>query len=73
MMAPDRWPLVLLFMFDLLVIYYRITLKGSDGLMDKVSAPQPRDRGFEPYTGHDQDSSWDTSTGWFQAADLRVI
>ena len=24
--------------------------KGSNGLMDKVSASQPQDRGFEPYT-----------------------
>ena len=37
--------------------------KGSDGLMDKVSASQPRDRGFEPHTGHDHDFSYDTSTG----------
>ena len=41
---------------------------GSDGLMHKVSASQPRDRGFEPHTGHDHDSSYDTSTGWFQEA-----
>ena len=33
--------------------------KGSD----KVSASQPRDRGFEPQTGHDHDSLYDTSTG----------
>ena len=25
--------------------------------MDKVSASQPRDRGFEPHMGHDHDSS----------------
>ena len=25
--------------------------------MDKVSASQPSDRGFEPQTGHDHDSS----------------
>ena len=41
--------------------------------MDKVSASQPRDRGFEPHMGHDQDSSYDTSIGWFQEADSRVI
>ena len=41
--------------------------------MDKVSASQPGDRGFEPYMGHDHDSSNDTSTGWFQEADSRVI
>ena len=41
--------------------------------MDKVSAYQPRDCEFEPNTGHEHDSSYDTSTGWFQEADLRVI
>ena len=30
-----------------------------------VSASQPRDRGYEPHTGHDHYSSYDTSTGWF--------
>ena len=37
--------------------------KGSSSLMDKVSASQPWDRGFELYTGHDHDFSYDTSTG----------
>ena len=37
--------------------------KGSGSLMDNVSAPQPQDRGFEPHTGHNHDSSYDTSTG----------
>ena len=37
--------------------------------MDKVSASQPRDRGFVSHTGHDHDFSYDTSTGWFQKAD----
>ena len=41
--------------------------------MDKVSASQPRDREFEPHMYHDHDSSNDTSTGWFQKADFRVI
>ena len=41
--------------------------------MDKVSASQPQDRGFEPHTGHDYDSSYNTSIGWFQEADSRVI
>ena len=41
------------------------TMKGSDGLIDKVSASQPLDRGFEPHTDYDHDSSYDTSTGWF--------
>ena len=41
--------------------------------MDKVSASQPWDRGFEPHMGHDPDFSYDTSTGWFKEADLRLI
>ena len=41
--------------------------------MDKVSALQPRNRGFKPHKGHDHDFSYDTSTGWFQEADSRVI
>ena len=39
----------------------------------KVSALQSREHGFEPHTGHDHDSSYDTRTGWFQEADSRVI
>ena len=53
--------------------------KGSGGLMDKLFVSQPGDgrfqsldRGFEPYTGHDYDSSLDTSTGWYQEADSKV-
>ena len=45
--------------------------RGS--LMDNVSASQPRDCRFEPHTGQDNDSSYDTITGWFQEADSRVI
>ena len=41
--------------------------------MDKVSASQPRDPRFERHTGEDHDSSYDTSTGWFQEANSRVI
>ena len=41
--------------------------------MDKVSASQPWDQEFEPHMGHDHDSSYDTSTGWFQEVDSRVI
>ena len=41
--------------------------------MDKVSDSLPGDRGFEPHTGHEHDSSYDTSTGWFQEEDSRVI
>ena len=41
--------------------------------MDKVSALQPQDRGFEPYMGLGYDSSYDTSTGWIQEVDWRVI
>jgi hypothetical protein len=39
----------------------------------KVSVSQPRDHGFEPYSGHDHVSSYDTSTGWFQEVDSKVI
>ena len=35
-------------------------------LMD-VYAPQPPDHGFEPHTGQDHDSSYDTSTGWLNS------
>jgi hypothetical protein len=48
-------------------------LKGCGGLVVKVSAAQPKDHGFEPYSGHDHVSSYDTSTGWFQEADSKVI
>ena len=42
--------------------------------MDKVSALQPQDRGFKPHTGHDNDSSYDTSTGLFQdTSDLNKL
>ena len=54
------------------MLFYAL-YKGSGGLMGKVSASQPQDHGFEPHTGHDHDFSYDTSTGWFQEADSRVI
>ena len=41
--------------------------------MDKVSASQLRYHWFEPHTGHDHNSLYDTSTGWFQEADSRMI
>ena len=41
--------------------------------MDKLSASQPQDHGFEPHTGQDHDYSYNTSTGWFQEADSKVI
>ena len=41
--------------------------------MGEVSASQPWDHGVEPHTGHNHDSSYDTSTGWFQEADSKVI
>ena len=41
--------------------------------MDKVSASQSQDSGFEPHMGHDHDSSYDTSTGCFQEANSIVI
>ena len=44
--------------------------KGNGGLMAMVSALRPWDHMFEPHAGHDHDSSYDTSTGWFQEADL---
>ena len=50
-----------------------IIFKGSGGPMVKVSASKPRDRGLEPYTGHDHDFSYNTSTGWFLEADSRVF
>ena len=31
----------------------------------KVSASQPRHHGFQSHSGHDHDSSYGTSTGWF--------
>ena len=34
-----------------------LLIKGSGGLMDKVSASQPPDRGFELHKGHDHDTS----------------
>ena len=41
--------------------------------MDKVTASQPRDRGFEPHTGHNHDSSHDMRPSWIQEADPRLI
>ena len=41
--------------------------------MDKVSASQSRDRGFELYTDHECDSSYDTSMSWSQEEDSKVI
>ena len=38
--------------------------------MDKVSASQHRDRGFELHTGQEHDSSYDTSTRWFLGCGL---
>ena len=37
---------------------------------DLVSASQPQDRGFKLHMGHDHDSSYDTSTGWFSGSGL---
>ena len=48
--------------------------RWNGGLMDKVSSSQPQDRGFKTHTGHDHESAYyDTSTGWFQETDERVI
>jgi hypothetical protein len=38
-----------------------------------VSASQPRDHEFEPYSGHGHVTSYDTSTGWFHEADSKVF
>ena len=40
--------------------------------MDKVSALQPRERGFEPHMGQNNDSN-ETNASWFQETDSRVI
>ena len=55
------------------IMGYKAYNKWSSGLMDKVSTSQPRDRGFKPQTGHDHDTSYDTSTGCLQETDSRVI
>jgi hypothetical protein len=47
--------------------------RGAHRIMVKVSSAKPRDLEFEAYRGHHQVSSIDTSTGWFQEADLRVV
>ena len=44
--------------------------EGSCGVM---VASKPKDRGFEPHMGYDNDFSYDTNTGWFQEADSKVI
>ena len=54
------------------IIWLNITIplislnKGADGQMNKVSASQPWDPGFEPLTGHNHDSPYGNSTGWYQ-------
>ena len=48
-------------------MFYIVAMKGKIFCqLDKVSASQPRDCGFELHTGHDHGSSYDTSTGCFQ-------
>jgi hypothetical protein len=39
----------------------------------KVYASQPRDNGFEPWSGHDHVSLYDKSIDWFQEADSKMI
>ena len=46
--------------------------KVGGGLMDKVSASQPRKHGFQPHTGHNHDSSYVTSSVWFQEMDSMI-
>ena len=41
--------------------------------MDKLSTLQPRYCVLEPHMDRDHYSSYDTSTGWFQEVDSRVI
>ena len=43
------------------------------GIMDKVTVSQQQNHEFEPHTCHKYDSLYDTSTCWFQEAELRVI
>ena len=45
---------------------------GVHGCVVKLSATQPKGRGFEPYIGHDHDSSYNSSTGWCQEAALSM-
>ena len=47
--------------------------KDSSGVMVQVSAAKPRDRGIESHTGHDDDSSHDTSNDWFEEMDSKVV
>ena len=56
-----------------IVVYTIPTIRERWPSGYKVSALQPRDRGLESHTAHDHDSSYDTSTCWFQEADSRVI
>ena len=67
------WPISLGQYTSCVIVLKHFYYKGSDGLMNKVSVSQPRDHGFEPHTGHDHDSSYATSIGWFQKADSREI
>ena len=41
--------------------------------MDKVSASHPRDRGFEPHTGHDYDTSYNMVPGSGLDSDLNKL
>jgi hypothetical protein len=45
----------------------------NDGLAVKVSASQPRDHRFEPYSGHNHVSWYDISTEWLQKAEFDMI
>jgi hypothetical protein len=46
---------------------------ASGGLVVKVSSSQARYHELEPLSGQDHFSSFDTSTGWFQETDSKVI
>jgi hypothetical protein len=67
-----------LYQAELKINYYLRILccrfdEGSGGIVVKVSAFQPRDNGFEPYSGYDRASLYVTSIGLFQEADSKVI
>ena len=75
LMTPEKLPVCLVlnvkhtnFYWFSFYLHVKMAM-GSGGLMDKVSASQSQDHGFDPHMGHDHNSSYDTSSGWFQEAD----
>ena len=53
-----------------MIAYY--SSRGTVAECIKMSVSQPRGRRLEPYLSQ-YDSSYDTSTGWLQEADSRMI